>query len=302
MKLSVSRIVAVVCFGVLANLTVAQAHGGEEHGSGSTTIASTSEKVTKTKLGFRPTLQSQIPLDTTFRDEKGSKVTLRHYFLKRPVILVLLYYSCSTMCIAELETLESSLRDIEFNAGREFDVVAVSIDPRESAAEARKAKDHYVPRYGRPGAAQGWHFLTGDEASIKRLTTAIGFGYAQNKTTGEYEHPNGILVLTPEGKISKFFADFDYPPFDLRLSLIAASPNRTAKPADKVLLLAMKSDDGSGRYSLNLLNVGGVALLLAGLALVPYGLRTKRAAGKKIRVADSPTPTEPASRGEGAQE
>lgn len=249
----------------------------------------TDETLTR-QIWFKPKLQAQAPLETTFQDETGKTVPLRQYFGTKPVVLVLIYYRCATMCIAALETLESSLHEIEFNAGREFDVVAVSIDPRETPALAMTTKQQYVQRYGRPGTDRGWHFLTGNRSAIRSLAQASGFGYAFNTATGEYAHPNGILVLTPQGRISRFFSEFDYPSQDLRLSLIEASAGSLGTPLDKVLLLGLSSNPATGKYEVNITKVVGLATSLLSVFLCLFLVMARRRRNEAQAEVSTPRP------------
>ena len=215
-------------------------------------------------------LNAQVPLDLAFSDETGRTVQLKEYFGSKPVILVLAYYDCPMLCTLVLNGLTSSLTDLRFNVGHEFSVVTVSFDPREKPPLAAAKKEVYVRRYGREGASAGWHFLTGDEANIKRLTDTVGYRYAFDAETGQFAHASGIMVLTPEGKVSRYFYGIEYPPRDLRLGLVEASNNQIGSPADQVLLLCYHYDIATGRYApiaVNVMRLGG-ALTVALLASV----------------------------------
>jgi cytochrome c oxidase subunit 2 len=211
-------------------------------------------------------LNSQVPLDLTFRDEAGGSVPLREYFDGKPVVLVLAYYDCPMLCTLVLNGLTSSLSDLRFNVGREFNVVTVSIDPREQPSLAAAKKEVYVKRYGRAGAGDGWHFLTGDEAEIKQLAEAVGFRYAYDPATGQYAHAAGIMILTPEGRVARYLYGIEYPPKDLRLGLVEASHDRIGSPVDQVLLLCYHYDVATGRYApvaVGLMRAGGALSVLA---------------------------------------
>jgi cytochrome c oxidase subunit 2 len=210
-------------------------------------------------------LDAQVPLDLTFRDEAGRSVPLREYFDGKPVVLVLAYYDCPMLCTLVLNGLTSSLTDLRFNVGREFNVVTVSIDPREQPALAAAKKEVYVKRYGRAGASAGWHFLTGDEAEIKQLAQAVGFRYAYDPATGQYAHAAGIMILTPEGRVARYLYGIEYPPKDLRLGLVEASHDRIGSPVDQVLLLCYHYDVATGRYApvaVGLMRAGGALSVL----------------------------------------
>ena len=188
------------------------------------------------KVGFDQKLNQQVPLDLTFRDETGAPVRLGDYFGARPVILTLNYYRCPNLCTLLLTKLVETMRGMAFDAGDQFTVVTISIDPRETPAIAAAKKATYLDRYGRPGAAGGWHFLTGEQPTIAALAQAVGVRYAYDPRQDQYAHPSGITLLTPQGKISRYFFDLAYTPQDLRLGLVEASANKIGSPLDEVLL------------------------------------------------------------------
>jgi cytochrome c oxidase subunit 2 len=224
-------------------------------------------------------LNAQVPLDLTFRDEAGRSVPLREYVNDKPTILVLAYYDCPMLCTLVLNGLTSSLSDLRFNVGREFNVVTVSIDPREQPALAAAKKEVYVRRYGRAGAGDGWHFLTGDEAEIKQLAEAVGFRYAYDPATGQYAHAAGIMILTPEGRVARYLYGIEYPPKDLRLGLVEASHDRIGSPVDQVLLLCYHYDVATGRYApvaVGLMRAAGALSVLVLAALIFFMLRQER--------------------------
>jgi len=177
-------------------------------------------------VGIDQRLNQQIPLDLAFRDESGRSVPLREYFGKKPVILTLVYYQCPMLCTLVLNDLLRNLKEITLNVGEDFDVLTVSFDPREKPALAAAKKQSYIGRYRRAGAAGGWHFLTGDQPSIEALTKAVGFRYAFDPQTGQFAHASAIMVLTPQGRLARYFYGVEYSPRDLRLSLVEASANR----------------------------------------------------------------------------
>ena len=221
-------------------------------------------------------LDAQVPLDLTFRDETARTVQLREYVNDKPTILVLAYYNCPMLCTLVLNGLTSSLSDLKFNIGREFNVLTVSIDPREQPALAAARREVYVKRYGRAGAREGWHFLTGDEAEIKKLAQAVGFHYAYDPATGQYAHAAGIMILTPEGKVARYLYGIEYPPKDLRLGLVEASHNQIGSPVDQVLLLCYHYDVATGRYApiaVGLMRVGGALAVLILAVLIFVMLR-----------------------------
>jgi protein SCO1 len=209
-------------------------------------------------------LDRLLPLDLPFRDESGRTVHLSDYFGK-PVVLVLAYYNCPMLCTQVLNGLLSSLRVLSFDAGREFEVVTVSFDPRDTPAAARAKKEPYVARYGRPGAASGWHFLTGAPRSIAGLTDAVGFRYSWDERIGQFAHASAIYVATPDGRLSRYFFGIEYAPRDLRLALVEASRGKIGTPVDQLLLYCYHYDPVAGRYGavvMNMVRVGGIAAVL----------------------------------------
>ena len=217
-------------------------------------------------------LNQQIPLDLAFRDETGKQVKLADYFGKKPVILSLVYYRCPMLCSEVLAGLEGSLRAISFNAGDQFNVLTVSFDPKDTPEAATAKKADYIKRYGRPGAAEGWHFLTGSQESITALTKAVGFGYEYDPKSGQFSHATAIMIVTPEGKLAQYYYGVEYPPKDLRLGLIQASQNKIGTLADQVLLYCYHYDPTTGKYGAIISRViqlsGGVTVLGLGLFLI----------------------------------
>ena len=210
-------------------------------------------------------LDRPLPLDLPFRDESGRIVHLSDYFGKRPVVLVLAYYNCPMLCTQVLNGLLSSLRVLTFDAGREFEVVTVSFDPRDTPAAARAKKEPYVARYGRPGAAAGWHFLTGEPRSIAGLTDAVGFRYSWDEQIGQFAHASAIYVATPDGRLSRYFFGIEYAPRDLRLALVEASRGKIGSPVDQLLLYCYHYDPVAARYGavvMNMVRLGGIAAVL----------------------------------------
>jgi protein SCO1 len=215
-------------------------------------------------VGIEQHLDEPIPLDARFRDETGKSVRLGDYFGSKPVILNLVYYQCPMLCGEVLSGLESALRVLKFDVGREFEVLTVSFDPRETPEMATRKKAELLKRYGRPGAERGWHFLTGSEESIDALTKAAGFQYQYDPKTGQFAHSTAILVLTPGGRIAQYYYGVEYAPKDLRLGLIQASENRIGSLADQVLLYCYHYDPATGKYGAIIARV----LQLAGLTTV----------------------------------
>jgi len=218
------------------------------------------------KIAIDQKIGDQLPLDAPFVDESGRNVTLGDYFGKRPVILALVYYECPMLCTQVLNGLVSALGVMNFEAGREFDVVAVSFNPKEGPGLATQKKAAYVERYGRPGSAAGWHFLTGTQESIARLTDAVGFRYELDKEIGQFAHGAAIEVITPKGTIAKYFYGIEYSPRDLRLGLVEAADERIGTLIDDVLLFCYHYDPSTGKYGatvLGIVRMGAVVTILA---------------------------------------
>jgi protein SCO1/2 len=217
-------------------------------------------------VGFDQKLDTQVPLELEFKDEAGRTVKLADYFDGKPVVLVLAYYRCPMLCTQVLNGLVKAMLDLSFDAGNEFRVLTVSFDPREMPELAAAKKKMYLERYGRAGAADGWHFLTGDAEAIARLTAAVGFRYTYDAQSDQFAHASGILVLTPQGRISRYFYDIKYSPRDLRLGLVEASANKIGTPVDQVLLYCFHYDPALGKYGpavLGLVRIGGVLTVIA---------------------------------------
>ena len=239
-------------------------------------------------VGFDQRLNAQVPLDLVFRDEGGQAVRLGDYFGGKPVILSLVYYKCVTLCPMILDGLVRSLTPVSFDIGKQFAVLTVSFDPRETPAQAAAKKAEYVRRYRRPGAADGWHFLTGEATAIRRLTQAVGFRYVYDAKTEQFAHAAGILMLTPQGKVTRYFYGFDFSPRDLRLGLIEAAANRIGTPIDQVLLYCYHYDPLTGRYGLIIMNVirlAGLATVLGLGTFIVVMLRRERLANLETREA-----------------
>ena len=220
------------------------------------------------KVGIDQNLNGQIPLDLMFRNEEGKTVALGSYFGNKPVILSLVYYRCPMLCTQVLNGMVQTFKTINFTAGKEFEVVTVSIDPTEPYSLAVSKKDQYIEEYGRAGVGDGWHFLTGDQESITQLAKAVGFRYVYDEKTKQFAHASGIMVATPGGKLARYLYGIEYPAKDLTFSLMEASENRIGSAVNQLLLLCYHYDPLTGKYGvvvLNLLRGGGVvAILLVG--------------------------------------
>jgi protein SCO1/2 len=230
-------------------------------------------------IGFDQRLGETVPLDLDFRDETGRPVRLGDYFGKRPVVLTLNYYGCPMLCTVSLNGLASALSVLTYSAGREFEVVTVSFDPRETPDLAARKKKSYLERYKRPGAAEGWHFLTGGQASIDALTNAVGFRYVWDPDTKQFAHPAGVVVLTPGGKISRYLFGIEYAPKDLRFAVIESSEGRIGNAVDQIVLACYNYDPTTGRYGaaiMRIVRVSGVLTFLALGSFVVLSLRRER--------------------------
>lgn len=222
-------------------------------------------------VGLEQKLGSTIPLDLTFRDEHGQPVALRQFFGQKPVILTLVYYQCPMLCTEVLNGLLRSVKELPLELGNDLTIVTVSIDPTERPILASVKHELYTGLYGRPGGVKGWHFLTGDEAHIKTLAQAVGFRYAYDSASGQFAHPSGIMLLTPEGKLARYFYGITYPSRDLRLGLVEASQNKIGSPIDQILLYCYHYDPSTGKYGLLISRVikaaGALTLLSLGLLI-----------------------------------
>jgi protein SCO1/2 len=216
-------------------------------------------------VGFEPQLNAQIPLDLAFTDESGSPVQLRDYFKQKPVVLAFVYYGCPMLCNQVEQGVVGALRMLSFTPGRDYEVVFVSFDPLESADMAAQKKLSALKHFGKPETAAGWHFLTGSKESIDAATQAANFRYTFDAKTNLFAHASGIMLLTPEGRISRYFYGVEYPGRDMRLGLVDASAGKIGNPIDHVLLFCYQYDPTSATYSASILKIvrlGGVATIL----------------------------------------
>ncbi len=244
------------------------------------------------EVGIDQRIGQQLPLDLTFHDETGRDVRFGDVFHGKPVVLALAYYDCPMLCTQVLNGMTGSLKTLSLDAGKDFDVVVVSIDPRDSYRMAAAKRDNYVRNYGRPGTAAGWHFLTGADTSIKPLAAALGFHYAYDANLKQYAHGAAIYVVTPNGVVSRYLLGIDFAPRDLRLALVEASNDRLGTVVDQVLLLCYHYDPSTGRYStavLDSVRVGFVLTVGAFLTFVVVSVRreTARTSAASERVAAS---------------
>lgn len=221
------------------------------------------DEVLKT-VGVDQKLDAQISPDLTFADEAGRTVRLGEYFGKRPLLLSLVYYECPGLCTMTLNGIVTSLRPLTFTPGKEFDILTISFDPRETSALAAAKKARYLKDFKRPGAEAGWHFLTGDEANIKALTETVGFRYRYDDRTQQYAHGSAIMVLTPQGRVSRYFYGLEYSSKDIRLGLVEAADEKIGTVTDAVTLLCYQYDPAAGKYSFQIMQ----ALRLAAVGTV----------------------------------
>ncbi|MEP7307754.1 MAG: SCO family protein [Acidobacteriota bacterium] len=216
------------------------------------------------EIGFDQNIDQLVPLDIPFADEQGRVAPLGSYFGARPVVLAFVYYECPMLCTQVLNALASSLNVMSLEPGKDFDVVTISFDPRETPALAAAKKKTYLQRYKHPGAAAGWHFLTGTQSSIDRATKAAGFRFVWDDGLKQFAHPTGIIVLTPEGRIARYLFGIDYGPRDLRLALVDASAGKVGSAVDAFLLYCYHYDPMTGRYGIAIMR----AIRIAGSATV----------------------------------
>jgi len=227
-------------------------------------------------VGIDQRIGQQLPLDLTFHDESGRDVRLGQFFHDRPVVLALAYYDCPMLCTQVLNGMTGSLKTMSLDAGKDFDVVVVSIDPQHSYEMAPAKKDTYVRSYGRAGTAAGWHFLTGADTSIKPLAAALGFRYAYDPNLKQYAHGAAIYVVTPKGMVSRYLLGIDFSPRDLRLALVEASNDRLGTVVDQVLLLCYHYDPSTGRYSTAVLDAIRIGFVLTVGAFLTFVFVSRR--------------------------
>ncbi|MBS1912096.1 MAG: SCO family protein [Bacteroidetes bacterium] len=233
------------------------------------------------RVGIDQRLNEQVPLDLEFTDETGRKVRLSEYVNTKPVVLVLAYYQCPMLCSEVLNGLVKSMRVLDFDAGKEFNVLTVSINPKETPQLAAEKKTNYIKNYGRPGAENGWHFLTGEQSQIDALCTAAGFRYVYDPNTEQYAHAGGIMVLTPTGRLSRYLLGVEFSPNDLKFSLMEASANKIGTPVDQLLLLCYHYDPTTGKYGFAIMTVLRIAGIITVGAIALLWYRTVKADRRK---------------------
>ena len=238
-------------------------------------------------VGFAPQLNAQLPLDLSFRDESGRDVQLREYFGRKPVVLALVYYGCPMLCNQVEMGVVGSLKMLSFNAGRDYEVIFVSFDTRETPDMAAKKKVAAVSRYARPETASGWHFLTGKGEAVRALASAANFRYSFDEQHNLFAHASGIMLLTPDGRISRYFYGVEYPSRDVRLGLVDASAGKIGTPIDHLLLYCFQYNPETARYSatvLRIVRLGGILTILTIVAgILIFRRRDVRAASATSR-------------------
>lgn len=225
-------------------------------------------------VGIDQRLNAQVPLDTGFRDQTGATVTLQKYFHGKPVLFLPVYYTCPMLCSEILSGVVAGLRPLSLKPGRDFEIVAMSFNPTETPAEALSKQKQYSESYSSRGGTDGWNFLVGSQDSIHRVTNALGFHYHWDAKHNMFVHASGIMVLTPEGKVARYFYGVEYQPKDLKLGLIEASHDRIGSTVDQILLFCSHYDPTAGKYTTDVIYLlqaaAGVtlALLVAGLVFL----------------------------------
>jgi protein SCO1/2 len=222
---------------------------------------------------FAQRLNQQLPLDASFKDESGRTVRLGEYFGSKPIVLAFVYYQCPMLCSQTLNGISSALKVVPFTVGKDFDVVIISFDPRDTPESANAKKQAHLLHWSVGDTADGWHFLTGDEATIRQVTSAAGFTYQWDETSGQYAHVSGLLTVTPDGRLARYFYGVEYSPKELRLALVETGQGRIGSPIEELLLYCFQYDPTSGRYGvvvMNLVRLGGLltVALVAGFVLV----------------------------------
>lgn len=220
------------------------------------------------KVGIEQHLNQQIPLDLAFQDETGQPVSLRQYFGKRPVVVTMVYFQCPMLCSEVMSGVTATLNAMtSYNVGRDFDVLTVSFDPRDTPAAAMQSKERYIKRYRRTGSEQGWHFLVGKQDQIDQLAQALGFHYQWDPENQQFAHASGIMLLTPDGRIAQYYYGIEYPPTDLRLGIVEASKGKIGTLADEILLFCYHYDPRQGKYGAAIFNILRLSALTTVLVL-----------------------------------
>lgn len=233
-------------------------------------------------VGLDQKLNNSLPLDAVFQDERGAPVVLKQFFNGKPAILTLVYYQCPMLCTEVLNGLSSAISPLKFDVGKDYQIITISIDPAETPAMAEAKKEKYIQRYGRPGADQGWHFLTGNKQNIDAIANAAGFRYAYDPSIRQFAHPSTIMVVTSEGRVAQYYTGIEYEPKDLRLALVEASQNRIGTIVDRALLFCYHYDPTQGKYTPRIMMVvraGGVLTVMGMVLMIGmliHGEKSKR--------------------------
>lgn len=272
----ISRTIAVAAAGWLLASGMAAAQGM----AGPVYKPATPPPQILSNISIDQNLNQQVPLDLPFKDEQGRDVKLADYFGSKPVVLSLVYYECPMLCTETLNGMVSAFKVLKYDVGDEFNVVTISFDARETPALAAEKKKNYLRQYGRPGAEQGWHFLTGPQSSIDAVTKAVGFHYAWDQQTQQFAHATALMLLTPDGKLAQYYYGVEFSPRDLRFGIIEASKGKTGTLVDSVLLYCFHYDPRSGKYGAIISRVvqlaGGVTILvLGGFLIIMFRLEPK---------------------------
>jgi protein SCO1/2 len=296
MKRSSVRVFVIVAAIVAASASAsAQMTGGGQGGyKREAGMTASSIPAPLREIGFDQHIGAFVPLETPFRDESGKTVRLGDYFGTRPVVMVFAYYNCPMLCTQVISGLTSALRTMSLEPGKDFEIVTVSFDPHDTPQTASEKKAIFIERYKREGAASAWHFLSGDPASIDRLTKAAGFRYVWDAETKQFAHPTGVIVLTPDGRLAKYMFGIEYGPRDLRFAIVEASNGRVGNAVDALLLYCYHYDPMTGRYGLvvlRMMRIAGAATVLALAAFIAIMLRREKRSSKPIPNPQSPLPS-----------
>lgn len=242
-------------------------------------------------------LDAQLPLNAEFKNEKGETIKLGDVIREKPVVFAFAYYTCPMLCGQVLQGITGSLKAVSFDAGKEYDVVVVSFNPRDSQHQAEKAKNTYVHRYARPGSENGWHFLYGDSLSIAQVTDAAGFRYKYDEISKQYAHGSAMMIVTPEGKLSKYFFGIEFAPKDVKFALMEATESKIGTVVDQIMLYCFHYDPKRGKYGpyiVNMLRIGA-SITIIGLGAFYVSMR-KRSKRKKQLAAESVPSFQPEQR------
>ena len=222
------------------------------------------------EIGFDQLIDHQLPLDARFTDDEGHEITLGSLYGKRPVLLSFVYFTCPLLCTQVLNAMTATVSNLPLEAGKDFDLVVISIDPKDTPAVAAAKKAEFVHRYKDPTASAGWHFLTGTESEIRRTAAAAGFKYSWDEQTQQYAHPTGIIVSTPDGRLARYLFGLEFGPRDLKLALVDASEGKVGTLADQLLLYCYHYDPMTGRYGIYVMRVLRIAGVLTVFSIATF--------------------------------